>query len=185
MQSFVSAENQSNANILSQLETGVNISPNYPSGAVPLNSRFYLKWPSLEKQIIAEIQKAGALVRIKAPQERGKTSLLLRILNTAKQELGYHTVSLNLQKADQNILENLNLFLRWLCVNCAHKLGLQPNLASLRKNIGGRSAGKGRTDSQAKASGFCEAIERYSGFLWRRKLFFRKNPSSSYLFRRR
>lgn len=37
------------------------------------------------------------------------------------------------------------------------------DLASLCQNIGGRSAGKGRTDSQAKASGFCEAIERYSG----------------------
>jgi ribosomal protein S12 methylthiotransferase accessory factor len=37
------------------------------------------------------------------------------------------------------------------------------DLDALRKNIGGRSAGKGRTDSQAKASGFCEAIERYSG----------------------
>lgn len=37
------------------------------------------------------------------------------------------------------------------------------DLDSLRQNIGGRSAGKGRTDSQAKASGFCEAIERYSG----------------------
>ena len=37
------------------------------------------------------------------------------------------------------------------------------DLASLQQNIGGRSAGKGRTDTQAKASGFCEAIERYSG----------------------
>ncbi|MGB5772118.1 MAG: TOMM precursor leader peptide-binding protein, partial [Crocosphaera sp.] len=37
------------------------------------------------------------------------------------------------------------------------------NLDGLRQNIGGRSSGKGRTDSQAKASGFCEAIERYSG----------------------
>jgi oxazoline/thiazoline synthase len=37
------------------------------------------------------------------------------------------------------------------------------DLDALRKNIGGRSAGKGKTDSQAKASGFCEAIERYSG----------------------
>lgn len=37
------------------------------------------------------------------------------------------------------------------------------DLASLQQNLGGRSAGKGRTDSQAKASGFCEAIERYSG----------------------
>jgi bacteriocin biosynthesis cyclodehydratase domain-containing protein len=33
----------------------------------------------------------------------------------------------------------------------------------LRQNIGGRSAGKGKTEQQAKASGFCEAIERYSG----------------------
>lgn len=33
----------------------------------------------------------------------------------------------------------------------------------LYQNLGGRSAGKGRTDIQARASGFCEAIERYSG----------------------
>ncbi|NET02611.1 MAG: TOMM precursor leader peptide-binding protein [Sphaerospermopsis sp. SIO1G1] len=37
------------------------------------------------------------------------------------------------------------------------------NLGSLQQNIGGRSSGKGRTNSQARASGFCEAIERYSG----------------------
>src|SRR5919199_246210 len=37
------------------------------------------------------------------------------------------------------------------------------DLNSLRQNLGGRSAGKGRTDQQARASGFCEAIERYSG----------------------
>ncbi|MHC5730554.1 MAG: TOMM precursor leader peptide-binding protein, partial [Nostoc sp.] len=36
------------------------------------------------------------------------------------------------------------------------------NLDSLRLNLSGRSAGKGKTDQQAKASGFCEAIERYS-----------------------
>ncbi|MEO1375134.1 MAG: TOMM precursor leader peptide-binding protein [Cyanobacteria bacterium J06635_10] len=44
-----------------------------------------------------------------------------------------------------------------------HFLSLFDDLASLRQNLGGRSAGKGRTDSQAMASGFCEAIERYSG----------------------
>ncbi|HIK05205.1 MAG TPA: TOMM precursor leader peptide-binding protein [Trichormus sp. M33_DOE_039] len=44
-----------------------------------------------------------------------------------------------------------------------HFQSLFDDLASLRQNIGGRSAGKGRTDTQAKASGFCEAIERYSG----------------------
>lgn len=37
------------------------------------------------------------------------------------------------------------------------------DLNSLKRNIGGRSGGKGKTDQQARASGFCEAIERYSG----------------------
>ncbi len=37
------------------------------------------------------------------------------------------------------------------------------DLNALHQNIGGRSAGKGKTDLQARASGFCEAIERYSG----------------------
>ena len=37
------------------------------------------------------------------------------------------------------------------------------DLEALRHNIQGRSAGKGRTNIQAKASAFCEAIERYSG----------------------
>ncbi|MEQ9667173.1 TOMM precursor leader peptide-binding protein [Coleofasciculus sp. G2-EDA-02] len=37
------------------------------------------------------------------------------------------------------------------------------DLNALRQNIGGRSAGKGRTDIQARASAFGEAIERYSG----------------------
>lgn len=37
------------------------------------------------------------------------------------------------------------------------------DLNALRQNMGGRSAGKGRSDIQAQVSGFCEAIERYSG----------------------
>jgi bacteriocin biosynthesis cyclodehydratase domain-containing protein len=37
------------------------------------------------------------------------------------------------------------------------------DLNALRQNISGRSAGKGKTDQQAKVSALCEAIERYSG----------------------
>ncbi|NEQ97075.1 MAG: TOMM precursor leader peptide-binding protein [Cyanothece sp. SIO2G6] len=44
-----------------------------------------------------------------------------------------------------------------------HFVTMFDDLDNLRKNLSGRSAGKGRTDSQARASGFCEAIERYSG----------------------
>lgn len=36
-------------------------------------------------------------------------------------------------------------------------------LDSLRQNVWGRHGGKGKTDTQARASGLCEAIERYSG----------------------
>ncbi|MEO1378704.1 MAG: YcaO-like family protein, partial [Cyanobacteria bacterium J06635_10] len=44
-----------------------------------------------------------------------------------------------------------------------HFVTIFDDLDNLRKNLSGRSAGKGRTDIQARASGFCEAIERYSG----------------------
>jgi len=44
-----------------------------------------------------------------------------------------------------------------------HFATILDDLKNLRQNIRGRSAGKGKTDVQAKASAFCEAIERYSG----------------------
>lgn len=44
-----------------------------------------------------------------------------------------------------------------------HWAGMFDDLDNLQKNIGGRSSGKGRSSAQAKASGLCEAIERYSG----------------------
>lgn len=37
------------------------------------------------------------------------------------------------------------------------------NLTHLRQSLKHKSAGKGKTDQQSKTSGFCEAIERYSG----------------------
>ena len=101
-------------------------SPCYPSGSVPLDSLFYLE-RSPKEQVYQEIRKPGALIRIKAPRETGKTSLLLRILDYANR-LGYRTVSLNLEQVDQAILSDLNQFLRWLCANSARLLQLQPKL---------------------------------------------------------
>jgi ribosomal protein S12 methylthiotransferase accessory factor len=39
----------------------------------------------------------------------------------------------------------------------------QGSLAALRQGLRAQSSGKGMTDSQARASGLCEALERYSG----------------------
>lgn len=101
--------------------------PPYPSGSVPLDSPFYLERSSLEEQVEQEIRKPGALIRIKAPREMGKTSLLLRILDYAKC-LGYCTVSLNLEQVNQAILSDVDKFLRWLCTSITHQLQLQPKL---------------------------------------------------------
>ena len=102
-------------------------SPRYPNGSIPLGSRFYLERAPFEEQVCQEIRKPGALVRIKAPREMGKTSLLLRVLDSAK-SLGYQTVSLSLEQVDQVILNDLNQFLRWLCANIARQLHLKPKL---------------------------------------------------------
>ena len=102
-------------------------SPSYPNGAVPLGSPFYLERTPFAAQIDREITKPGALVRIKAPREMGKTSLLLRALASA-QSLGYHTVSLNLAQVDESILSDLDRFLRCICTNVARQLRLKPML---------------------------------------------------------
>jgi DNA-binding Xre family transcriptional regulator len=101
--------------------------PRYMTGAVPLGSVFYLERHPVEEQIKQEIREPGALVRIKAPREMGKTSLLLRVLDDAKR-LGYRTVSLNLEQVDRSILSDLNQFLRLLCTKIAHQLQLKSNL---------------------------------------------------------
>jgi transcriptional regulator with XRE-family HTH domain len=101
--------------------------PCYPNGAVSLDSRFYLERFPTKAQIDRELQKPGGLVRIKAPKEMGKTSLLMRALDSAK-GLGYQTVSLNIEQVDAVILGDLDRFLRWLCANVARQLQLAPRL---------------------------------------------------------
>ena len=110
----------------------------YPSGAVPLGAPNYIERCLVESQTFEEVQKPGSLIRIKAPQEMGKTSLLLRILDHAH-GLGYQAVSLNLQQVDEPILNDLNRFLRWLCANVTRQLGLPSKLDDYwDEDIGGK-----------------------------------------------
>ena len=104
-----------------------NMLPSYPSGAVSLDSLFYIERFSIEKQVYQEIEQPGALIRIKAPKEMGKTSLLLRILNHANNQ-GYRTVMLNLAQVDRAILGDLARFLRFLCAGATQQLNLEQKL---------------------------------------------------------
>lgn len=101
-------------------------------GLVPIGSRFYVDRPPVEARCYEEILKPGALIRIKAPSQMGKTSLMVRILGHAKQTASgadeasesIFTVPLNLQQADSQIFQNLDEFLRWFCMAITRKLRL-------------------------------------------------------------
>ncbi|PSB09029.1 serine/threonine protein kinase [Pleurocapsa sp. CCALA 161] len=127
LESYFTSQQTALATPTLSLEIDQDALPCYPSGSVPLDSPFYLQRPLVEEQVEREIRKPGALIRIKAPKEMGKTSLMLRILDYANQHQ-YHTVGLNLEQADQSILSDLNQFLRWLCANISRQLGRKPML---------------------------------------------------------
>ena len=127
LESYVAAQITPEISANLDVECHQDSLPCYPNGSLPLNSPFYLERPYLKEQVEREIKKPGALIRIKAPKEMGKTSLLLRIIDRAE-ELSYCTVSLNLEQVDRAILSDLNLFLRWLCANIARQLDLEPRL---------------------------------------------------------
>ena len=54
--------------------------PELPEGQVGIASKFYIERPPIEDLCKKEILKAGALIRIRAPRQMGKTSLLARVL---------------------------------------------------------------------------------------------------------
>jgi hypothetical protein len=94
---------------------------------VPLDSLFYIERPPIEERAYAQISRPGSLIRIKAPRQMGKTSLMHRILAHARQT-GLHTVLLSLQQADSQVFTSLDKFLRWLCANVSRQLNLEPRL---------------------------------------------------------
>ncbi len=99
----------------------------FPSVGLSVESSFYIPRPPAEEQAFAELERPGGLLRIKAPSNTGKTSLLLRALDYARNQ-GAQTVLINIQEADTAILTDLSRFLRWFCRNTAQQLGVENRL---------------------------------------------------------
>jgi hypothetical protein len=97
--------------------------PELPQGRVRLDSAFYIKRVPYEAQCYKEILQPGTLIRIKAPRQMGKTSLMSRILDQARDQ-GYRTVPLSFQHADVSVFSSLNQLLQWFCGKVARKLRL-------------------------------------------------------------
>lgn len=95
--------------------------PEQPGGAVKIASEFYVERPPIESCCFKEILREGALIRIKAPPQMGKTSLLALILDRARRE-SYKTIYLSFQSADNSIFSNLDTLLKWFCAVIADAL---------------------------------------------------------------
>ncbi|MDP8963391.1 MAG: AAA-like domain-containing protein [Cyanobacteriota bacterium] len=110
--------------------------PELPRGQVELASAFYVERPGIDERCYEALAKPGALIRIKAPRQMGKTSLMARILHRATQQ-GYATVPLSFQLADSKVFTDLDKFLRWFCAIVALELQLPDRLADYWNEIFG------------------------------------------------
>lgn len=105
--------------------TSVNRERVILSGQIPLDSLFYVERPPIESLCYETILQPGALIRIKAPKQMGKTSLMARVLQQAREQ-DLRTITLSLQLADTNVFLSLDRFLQWFCAIATQQLGL-PN----------------------------------------------------------
>ena len=114
--------------------TGMKVTKNHLQGvfekvkgeiADAESSGYYVERSSCESDCYREILKPGALIRIRAPQEMGKTWLMEKILAHARSN-GYRTQIFSFELCDSTILKDLNKFSQWFCASVAQAIGL-PN----------------------------------------------------------
>ncbi|GAB1543327.1 hypothetical protein NUACC21_60010 [Scytonema sp. NUACC21] len=103
-------------------------------GQVPLESAFYVERPPIEADCYETILRPGALIRIKAPRQMGKSSLMTRILHYATEQ-GYRALSLNFQEADTEFFSDTDQFLQWFCASITDRLNLPDKLEDYWKGI--------------------------------------------------
>ncbi|MBD2495395.1 AAA-like domain-containing protein [Nostoc sp. FACHB-280] len=121
-------------NTLKEIQFTSALSLENPEGQVPLESAFYIERSPIERDCYEEILKAGSLIRIKAPRQMGKSSLMSRVLDhTSKQS--YQTAYLNFQSADAEFLDSIDMFLQWFCASVTDSLGLTDKLGDFWKGI--------------------------------------------------
>jgi hypothetical protein len=103
-----------------------------PEGKMRLQSEFYVEREG-EKAFISQIAKPGSLLRIKAPRQFGKTSLLSRVLEFAIQRK-FQVVSLSFQQFDEGDFSELNRLTRQICVFATKALKLPLKIDDYWKN---------------------------------------------------
>jgi hypothetical protein len=101
---------------LAELET--------PGGAVKLRDKLYVEREA-DAHLKREIVKWGSTTTIRAPRQTGKTSLLMRGIQQARQQ-GAKVVSLDFQGFGHDQLASIDIFLREFAETICHELRLNP-----------------------------------------------------------
>ncbi|MEH2132098.1 MAG: AAA-like domain-containing protein [Nostoc sp.] len=91
-----------------------------------------LEFPFFDQAFYAdcyrEVKKPGALIRIKAPLQWGKTYLMKQILDYGTQQ-GYQPVRVDFQEPEKEVFNTIERFLQWFCGSIAKHLKLPDKLA--------------------------------------------------------
>ena len=101
--------------------------PELPGGQVDIASQFYIERYPIEERCYETILQPSALIRIKAPRQMGKTSLMAKILHHASCQ-DYRTVPLTFQLVDKTVFANLDKFLKWFCAYVGRELHIANQL---------------------------------------------------------
>ena len=96
----------------------------FPQGQVALNSPLYIERPPIEQRCYETVMRPGSPIRIKAPKQMGKTSLMSRILDRASAG-GCQIAIVDCQIIDKAVLTDLDRFLKWFCAYVGRQLKLE------------------------------------------------------------
>ncbi|MEB3174762.1 MAG: AAA-like domain-containing protein [Cyanobacteriota bacterium] len=135
--SIVWGEPIAKGNFRSRLEKrgqpGVALSSqHFPGAPLPANSPFYIERPPLESSILDQLQLPGSVTTLHGPRKMGKSSLLLQVLDRLPLRLPEaRIVSVDLKSADDDLLQRLGPFLKWLCRNVSRQLNLEDEVEAV------------------------------------------------------
>jgi hypothetical protein len=102
-------------------EFSPSFEPNATTSSTP-SPIIYIPRPEIEAVCRQTLMQPGALLRLKAPSQMGKTCLIRQVL-TQLAHGNYKTAYLSLKLADRQTHFNyLNKLLRWLCLNLSRGL---------------------------------------------------------------
>ncbi len=97
----------------------------YPSGALKLSDAFYIERQG-DADLLAENQRSGHTMTITGPRQVGKTSLLVRGAQAARQAYGARVVYLDLQSMSQESLTTQARFFQEFAYALVDELAIDP-----------------------------------------------------------